>query len=71
MAKANNTTIIELSHVIKKLSEEERTVLLYHLKLKQFQKEKNKTVANPAKGIKVATLEEIDTWKHEARKFAK
>ncbi len=66
MAKSNDTTINELSNVIKKLSEEERTVLLYHLKLKEFQKKKIKTIANPLKGTKVATMEEIDSWKHEA-----
>lgn len=69
MAKANDSTINELSNVIKKLSEEERTILLYHLKLKQFQKSKEKNAANPSKGIKVATMEEIDSWKHEVRKF--
>ncbi len=71
MAKSNDTTINELSNVIKKLSEEERTGLLYHLKLKQFQKAKRQTVANPAKGAKVASIEEIDTWKHDARKLVK
>lgn len=71
MAKTNDSTISQLSDVIKKLSEEERTVLLYHLKLKQFQKNKRKTVANPAKGIKNPTMEEIDAWKHDARKLLK
>ena len=71
MAKSNDTTINELSEVIKKLSKEERAILLYHLKLKQFQKTKRKSIANAAKGIKIASIEEIDSWKHDAIKLVK
>jgi len=71
MTKLNDATLNELSNVIKRLTEEERTVLLYHLKLKEFQKKKTKTIANPPKGTKIATMNEIDTWKHEARKLSK
>lgn len=71
MAKSNNTTINELSEVIKKLSEEERTILLYRLNIKQLQKGKRKQIANPSKGVKNPSMEEIDAWKHEARKTIK
>ncbi len=62
-------TINEIVKAAKKLDKMDLQILLTQLRLKKIVKEKRKPIANyDIKKIKPATMEEIDTWKHEARK---
>jgi hypothetical protein len=54
----------------RKLNKMELQILLTRLRVKKLQKVKKKPVANYDKRkIKEPTMEEIDIWKHEARKY--
>jgi hypothetical protein len=62
-------TIEEIVKQAKKLNKKELQVSLYKLRIKKMQKEGVKPAANPAKGIKEPTMEEINRWTHEARNY--
>ena len=62
-------TIDEIVKVAKKLDKLELQILLTQLRIKKMASEKRKPVAGyNSKKIKPPTMEEIDVWKHEARK---
>ncbi len=62
-------TINEIMKEAKKLDKMELQILLARLRVKKLLAVKKKPVANyDSKKIKAPTMEEIDTWKHEARK---
>jgi hypothetical protein len=62
-------TIDEIVKEARKLDKTDLQILLTRLRVKKLLAGKRKPVANyNSKKIKVPTMEEIDTWKHEARK---
>jgi len=61
-------TIEEIVKKVKKLDDLELQILLTKLRVKKMQKDGVKPVANPPKNIRIPTMEEINLWKHEARK---
>ncbi|HEY5462332.1 MAG TPA: hypothetical protein VIJ95_03675 [Hanamia sp.] len=61
-------TINEIVKEAKKLDKMELQILLMKLRVKMMKKEGVKPASNPVKGLKQPTMEEIDQWKHEARK---
>jgi poly(3-hydroxyalkanoate) synthetase len=62
-------TIDEIVKEAKKLDKMDLQILLTRLRVKKLIAEKRKPVANyNSKKIKAPTMEEIDAWKHEARK---
>ena len=61
-------TIDEIVKVVKKLDKMELQILLTKLRVKKMQKDGVKPAANPPKGVKSPSMEEIDLWKHESRK---
>ena len=62
-------TLDEIVKEAKKLDKMYLQILLTRLRVKKLVSEKKKPVANyNSKKIKAPTMEEIDTWKHEARK---
>jgi len=63
-------TIDEIVKEAKKLDKMDLQILLTRLRVKKLVSEKRKPVANyDSKKIKAPTMEEIDAWKHEARKL--
>ena len=62
-------TIEEIVKQVKKLDKEELQILLYKLRIKKMQREGVKPAANPPKGLKEPTMEEINRWKHESRTY--
>ncbi len=62
-------TIEEIVKVTKKLDKLELQILLTKLRIKKMQKEGVKPAANPPEGIEEPTMEEINRWKHESRKY--
>jgi hypothetical protein len=62
-------TIEEIVNQAKKLDKLELQVLLTRLLIKRMLKEGIKPVANPRKGVKMPSMEEINRWKHEARAY--
>jgi hypothetical protein len=62
--------IDEIAKEAKKLGIMDLQILLAKLRVKRLASKKRKPVANyDSKMIKPPTMEEIDTWKHEARKY--
>ncbi len=61
-------TIQEIVKNVKRLDKLELQILLTKLRVKKLQKEGVKPVAKLSKNIKFPTMEEINLWKHEARK---
>lgn len=62
-------TIDEIVKEAKKLDKTDLQILLTRLRVKKLVSEKRKPVASyDSKKIKAPTMEEIDAWKHEARK---
>jgi hypothetical protein len=61
-------TIDEIVKAAKKLDKLELQILLTKLRVKNMQKRGIKPAANPAKRIKIPSMQEIDLWKHESRK---
>ena len=61
-------TIDEIVKVVKKLDKMELQILLTKLRVKKMQKNGVKPAANPPKGVKPPSMEEIDFWKHDSRK---
>ena len=61
-------TIEAIVKEAKKLDKMELQILLTKLRIKHLQKAGIKAIANPPKGLRLPTLEEIDQWKHESRK---
>jgi hypothetical protein len=69
IALTKQETIDEIVKVARKLDKMELQVLLTQLKVKKLVAAKKKPVASyNSKKIKAPTMEEIDRWKHEARK---
>jgi hypothetical protein len=63
-------TIDEIVKEARKLDKMDLQILLSKLRVKKLVSEKRKPVANnDSKKIKAPTMEEIDAWKHEARKY--
>ena len=63
-------TIDEIVKEARKLDKMDLQILLAKLRVKKLVSEKRKPVANyDSKKIKAPTMEEIDIWKHEARKY--
>jgi hypothetical protein len=63
-------TIDEIVKEAMKLDKIELQILLTRLRVKKLLAAKRKPVANyDSKKVKAPTMEEIDTWKHEARKY--
>lgn len=64
-------TIDEIVKEARKLDKMDLQILLAKLRVKKLVSEKRKLVANyDSKKIKAPTMEQIDAWKHEARKHA-
>lgn len=62
-------TIDEIVKEAKKLDKMDLQILLARLRVKKLVSGKRKPVANyDSKKIKAPTMEEIDSWKHEARR---
>ena len=61
-------TIDEIVKAARKLDKMELQILLTKLRVKKMQKDGVKPAANPPKGVKPPSMEEIDLWKHESRK---
>jgi hypothetical protein len=62
-------TIDQIVKEARKLDKLELQILLSRLRIKKMAKEKRKPVANyDPKKIKAPSLDEINTWTHEARK---
>jgi hypothetical protein len=62
-------TITEIIEEVKKMDKAEQGVLLKNLRVKNFDYAKLKDIVKyDRKRIKPPTLEQIDKWKHEARK---
>ena len=61
-------TINEIVKEAKKLDKMELQILLMKLRVNVIKREGVKSASNPGKGLKQPTMEEIDQWKHEARK---
>jgi hypothetical protein len=62
-------TLDEIVKEAKKLDKMELQILLTRLRVKKLVSEKRKPVANyDSKKIKAPSMEQIDAWKHEARK---
>jgi hypothetical protein len=61
-------TIDEIIKAARKLDKMELQILLTKLRVKKMQKDGVKPAANPPKGVKPPSMEEIDLWKHESRK---
>ena len=63
-------TTDEIMKEARKLDKMELQILLTRLRVKKLVAEKRKPVAKyNSKKIQAPTMEEIDTWKHEARKY--
>lgn len=62
-------TINEIIKEANNLDKLELQILLTSLRVKKMQKDGVKPVANPDKGVKPPTMEEIDLWKHQSRKL--
>jgi hypothetical protein len=63
-------TIEQIVREARKLDKMELQILLTRLRVKKLVAEKRKPIAKyNSKKIKAPTMEEIDTWKHEARKY--
>jgi hypothetical protein len=64
-------TIDEIVKEAKKLDKMELQILLARLRVKKMLKAKIKPVAGyDSRKIKAPTMEQIDRWKHEARKYS-
>jgi hypothetical protein len=62
-------TIDEILKEAKKLDKMDLQILLTQLRVKKLLSGKRKPVANyNSKKVKAPTMEQIDAWKHEARK---
>ena len=61
-------TINEIVKEAQNLDNLDLQILLTKLRIKKIQKEGVKPASNPAKDIKLPTIEEIDLWKHQSRK---
>lgn len=61
--------IEEIVSEIEKLDKLEQQILLTRLRVEQMKNEKLEPLANPAPDVKPLTMEEIDFYKHEARKY--
>jgi hypothetical protein len=62
-------TIDEIVKVARKLDKMELQILLTQLRVKKLVTKNRRPVANyDSKKIKTPTMEDIDAWKHEARK---
>lgn len=61
-------TIQEIVKNVKHLDDLELQILLTKLRVKKLQKNGVKPVAKNSRNIKFPTMEEINLWKHEARK---
>ena len=61
-------TIQEIVKNVKNLDGLELQILLTRLRVKKMQKNGVKPVAKASANIKFPTMEEINLWKHEARK---
>lgn len=60
-------TIDEIVKEARKLDKLELQILLTRLRVKKMKKEGVKAAANPAKGVRPPSMEEINLWKHESR----
>jgi hypothetical protein len=71
-ALSKQKTIDEIIKEAKKLDKTELQMLLARLRVKKMLKAKAKQVAgyDSRKIKKLPTMEEIDAWKHQARKYA-
>lgn len=61
--------IDEIVKQVKRLDKQELQILLTKLRIKRMLKDGIKPVANPPKGLKMPTMEEINRWKHESRNY--
>ena len=61
-------TIDQIVKAARKLDKMDLQILLTKLRVKKMQRNGIKPVANPPKGLKPPSMEEIDLWKHESRK---
>ena len=61
-------TIQEIVKNVQHLDDLELQILLTKLRVKKMQKNGVKPVAKTSRNIKFPTMEEINLWKHEARK---
>jgi len=62
-------TIEEIVKHAKKLDKLELQILLTRIRIKKMLKDGIKPAANPPKGTKMPTMEQINKWKHEARNY--
>ncbi len=62
-----NETVSAIAKEASKLNPLEQKVLLTKLRIKRLKKRDLGIVANIPKGVRKATLKQIDKWKHESR----
>jgi len=62
-----NEIVSAIAKEASKLNPLEQKVLLTKLKIKRLKKKDLDIVANIPKGVRKATLKQIDKWKHESR----
>ena len=66
--KTKQETIDEIVREAKKLDKLELQILLTKLRVRKMRKDGVRPAANPRRGTKPPTMEDIDLWKHESRK---
>jgi hypothetical protein len=66
--KTKQETIDEIVREAKKLNKLELQILLAKLRVRKMRKDGIRPAARPRRRVKPPTMEEIDLWKHEARK---
>ena len=62
-----NDTVIAIAKEAAKLDPLEQQILLTKLRVKRLKKKGTGVIANVPKGLRKATLTQIDKWKHESR----
>jgi len=64
-----NQNIEQIIIEAEKLDDLRQKEVLAYLRVLNTDKKKKKPIAKPAKGLKPLSMEDIDTIKHESRKF--
>ena len=67
-AMTKKETIDQIIKAVQKLDKMDLQILLTKLQVKKMQRDGVKPAANPRKGVKSPSMEEIDLWKHASRK---
>jgi hypothetical protein len=68
MPAAQKNIAAEIAKEAALLDPLEQQILLTKLRVKRLKRKGITPAANPPKGMKMPTLQQIDKWKHESRK---